>query len=50
MKVQLGVAACRGGKGVKSVVQGVVFFFTCIGGEGQNIRKAMEEVEKIGMR
>ena len=23
--------------------------FTCIRGEGQNIRKAMEELEKIGM-
>ena len=22
---------------------------TCIGGEGQNIRKAMEELEKIGV-
>ena len=46
----MGVDACRGGKSVESVVQGVVFFFTCIGGEGENIRKAMEEVEKIGMR
>ena len=50
MKVQLGVAACLGGEGCKECSARCGFFFTCIGGEGQNIRKAMEEVEKIGMR
>ena len=49
MKVQLGVDACRGEE-CKECSARCGFVFTCIGGEGENIRKAMEEVEKIGMR